>query len=132
MRKEKEIKIEEGRDAGKVFKITEMPAFQMEKWATRALSAIGKSKNGGVIAIASMEVTDLINAFMTADYEITSGLLEEMLECCSFIKDGTSIKLTSDVVDSIIEDWATITKLRWEAIQLNLGFFDKGDGSDIK
>ena len=43
-RKEIEITIEEGRDAGKTFKITEMPAVPADRWVTRALCLLGKSK----------------------------------------------------------------------------------------
>lgn len=37
MLKSVEITVEEGRDKGKKFKITEMPAVKMDKWATKAL-----------------------------------------------------------------------------------------------
>ena len=34
------ITIETGRDAGKVYRVTEMPASKLEKWAARALLAL--------------------------------------------------------------------------------------------
>ena len=129
MRKEKEIKIEEGRDAGKVFVITEMPALQMDKWATRALCAIGRSQESGIMALLALGVTELINSFMKADYEKIEPLMQEMLQCCSFKKDNARVVLKDDFVNDIIEDWNTITMLRIEAIKLNLGFFTEGDGS---
>ena len=132
MRKEIEVKIEKGRDAGKVFKITEMPAFQADRWATRALILLGKTTKGGIMALGSMEMSDIINSFSELDYEKAEPLLQELLECCSFIKDGTSIPLKKDMIDSIVEDWTTLFKLRIEALQLNIGFFEKGDGLDIK
>ena len=132
MRKTKEIKIEEGRDAGKVFIITEMPALQMDKWATRALNAIGKGKEGGVMALLALGVPEMINAFMEADYDKIGPLFKEMLECCAFKKDNTTVVLKEEFVDDIIEDWNTIANLRIEAIKLNLGFFLEGDGSDTK
>lgn len=132
MRKQKEIKIEEGRDAGKVFVITEMPALQMDKWATRALNAIGKNKQGGVMALLSLGVPEMINSFMEADYEKIEPLMQEMLQCCAFKKDNTAIVLKDEFVNDIIEDWNTITNLRIEAIKLNLGFFTEGDGSDTE
>ena len=132
MRKEIEVKIEEGRDAGKTFKITEMPAFQMDRWATRALIALGKSQKGGIAALGSMSIPDVLAAFAELDYEKTEPLLQELLECCAFIKDGTSVPLKKDMVDSIIEEWATLFKLRMESLKLNIGFFGQGDGSDTK
>lgn len=129
MRRTKEIKIEEGRDAGKVFVITEMPALQMDKWATRALNAIGKNQSGGVLALLALGVPELINSFLQADYDKIEPLMQEMLQCCSFKKDGTTVVLNEDFVNEIVEDWNTITNLRIEAIKLNLGFFNEGDGS---
>ena len=132
MRKEIEVKIEEGRDAGKKFKITEMPAFQMDRWAMRALIALGKSQKGGIATLGAMNIQDVFNAFTKLDYEQTEPLLQELLECCAFIKDGTAITLKKDMVDSIIEDWTTLFKLRMESLKLNVGFFEQGDGLDTK
>ena len=132
MRKEIEVKIEEGRDAGKTFKITEMPAFQTDRWATRALMLLGKSTKGGIMALGSMEMADIVNAFSELDYEKTEPLLQELLDCCAFVKDGTSVPLKKDMVDSIVEDWTTLFKLRMEALQLHIGFLEQGDGSGTK
>ena len=132
MRKEIEIKIEEGRDAGKVFKITEMPAFQMDRWATRALIALGKAQKGGITALGALNFQDLMKAFSELDYDIAEPLLQELLECCAFVKDGTAIVLKKDFVDDIIEDWTTIFRLRVEALKLCLGFLEEGDGLDTK
>lgn len=132
MKKTKEIIIEDGRDKGKKFRITEMPAYQMDRWATRALLALGKNHKGGILAIVSMNPKDLLDALTEADPEVIEPLSQEMLECCSFIKDGTSVALTKEFIDSIVEDWKTIGKLRWEAIQLNIGFLEQGDGSDTE
>ena len=132
MRKELEVKIEEGRDKDKVFLIKELPALQMEKWAIRALSAIGKNTSGGVMALASMDVPDIINAFAGADTEKTEPLMKELLESCFFKKDATLVQLKEEFVNDIIEEWKTILRLQWEALQLNLGFLEKGDGSDSK
>jgi len=132
MRKEKEIKIEEAgsRDAGKVFKIEEMPAVPMERWVTRALSALGRCSSGLSIG-SGTTVQDLIKAFLKLDPKESEPLLDEMLACCSFKKDGTLVKLSSaSIIDSIIEDWTTISLLRIEAIKLNLGFLE--DGGDLK
>lgn len=132
MRKTKEVKIEEGRDAGKVFKITEMPAFQMDRWATRALIALGKSKKGGLAALGTMSIEDVFSALSEVDYAVTEPLLQELLECCAFVKNGQSIVLTKDMVDGIIEDWTTLFKLRMEALVLCIGFLEQGDGKDTK
>lgn len=132
MRKEIEVTIEEGRDAGKKFKITEMPAFQMDRWATRALIALGKSQKGGIAALGTMNVQDIISAFTELEFEKAEPLLQELLECCAFIKDGTSVQMKKEFVDGVVEDWTTLFRLRVESLKLNLGFFEQGDGSDTK
>lgn len=132
MRKEKEVRIEEGRDAGKVFKITEMPAFQMDRWATRALIALGKAKKGGIATLGTMSIEDLLSALSEVDYQVAEPLLQELLECCAFVKNGQSVILKADIVDSIVEDWTTLFKLRMEALMLCIGFLEQGDGNDTK
>lgn len=132
MRKEKEIKIEEGRDAGKVFKITEMPAFQQDSWATRMLVAMGSKLTGGLASLATISLQDIASSFFKMDYKVSEPLLQELLDCCSYKKEGTLVVLKKDMVDSIIEDWQTLQTLRMEALALNFGFFEEGDGLDTK
>lgn len=125
MRKEVEIKIEAGRDAGKVFKVEEMPAVQMDRWITRALCMLGRS-GSGLSMIGGMTMEDLLSAFSKLDFKDSEPLLDELLACCSFKKDGTLVKMTGSMVDSVVEDWTTIFKLRIEALKLNLGFLEEG------
>lgn len=125
MRKQIEIKIEAGRDAGKVFVIEEMPAVPMDRWVTRALSALGKS-GSGLSAISGQTMESLLQAFLKLETKDMEPLLDELLACCSFKKDGSLVKMTGAMVDSVIEDWTTIFKLRIEALKLNLGFLEDG------
>lgn len=125
MRKEIEIKIEEGRDAGKVFKVEEMPAVQMDRWVTRALCMLGRS-GSGLSAISGMTMESLLQAFSKLDFKDSEPLLDELLACCSFKKDGSLVRMGGSMTDSVIEDWTTIFKLRIEALKLNLGFLEQG------
>ncbi len=125
MRKEIEIKIEAGRDAGKVFKVEEMPAVQMDRWVTRALCMLGRS-GSGLSAIGGSTMEELLQAFSKLDFKDSEPLLNELLACCSFKKDGTLVKMSGSMIDSVIEDWTTIFKLRIEALKLNLGFLEEG------
>ena len=125
MRKEIEIKIDEGRDAGKVFKIEEMPAVQMDRWVTRALCMLGRS-GSGLSALGGSTLEDLLQAFSKLDFKDSEPLLDELLACCSFKKDGSLVKMGGSMTDSVIEDWTTIFKLRIEALKLNLGFLEQG------
>jgi hypothetical protein len=129
MLRETEITIEQGRDAGKKFKITEMPATKMDRWTVKAMCALGKSEGASLVKFASMDMGEVFKAFLNSDPEQTQPLLDELLACCSYQKDGTSIQLKGNIVDSIVEDFQTLFKLRMETLKLCLGFFDEGDGS---
>lgn len=131
MRKEIEITIDSGRDAGKVFKITEMGAVQMDRWITRALRLIGK--NGGSISmLASMDITELLMSIINGEEKDSEELLEELLACASFKKDGVFVAMKGSLIESVVEDWLTIFRLRNEALKLNTGFLEQGGESESK
>lgn len=125
-RKEKEITIEEGRDAGKTFRITEMGAVPAYKWLLKAFGILGKS---GVDFnyLRTKTVTELITEF--AQYDGAEPLLDELLACAGFIKDGVSVQMKGSMVDSVIEDWTTIFRLQMEAFGLVIGFLEQGGES---
>lgn len=127
-RKEKEITIEEGRDAGKTFKITEMGAVQANKWIIRALGVFGKSGTD-FNYIRSMDMESLLQEFVKTNYAETEPLLDELLSCVSFVKDGVSVAMKGNMIDSVIEDWGTIFRLQLESLMLNIGFLEQGGES---
>lgn len=130
-RKEIEIKIEDGRDAGKTFRITEMGAVQADKWVTKALLLLGKS-GMGIGALTQMSYDDVIKSLSECNYEETEKLLDELLPCCSFLKDGVSVPMKGDMVDSVIEEWTTIFRLRIEVLKVILGFLEQDVESTSK
>lgn len=133
MRKEKIITISEGRDAGKKFKIQEMGALKIERWATRALMllagsnidlGVDKDKLKGVEGWANIAKAGL-SRLSELEFEKIEPLLQELLECCYFITDNIETKLTYTNVESIVEDMSTLFKLRQEAFGLHFDFFTK-------
>ena len=104
----------------------------MDRWATRALIALGRAKKGGIATLGSMSIDELLSALSEVDYQIAEPLLQELLECCDFVKNGQSIVLKKDMVDGIVEDWTTLFKLRMEALNLCVGFLGQGGGEDTK
>lgn len=134
MRKEKIIVISSGRDEGKKFKIREMGALKIEKWATRALMllagsnidlGVDKEKLKGVEGWGNVAKAGL-SRLSELDYEKIEPLLEELLRCCYFMPDDNiETQLTSSNADSIIEDMSTLFKLRQEAFGLHFYFFPK-------
>ena len=126
MRKEVEITIEEGRDKGKTFKITEMSATQADSWALRALCLLGKS---GITLekLGSLDMDAIFQLLGNLGYEFSKPLIDELLECASFKKDGVYVPMKGAMIDSVVEDVSTLFRLKMEALTLTLGFLDLGD-----
>lgn len=126
-RKEIDIVIsEEGRDRDKVFHIRELPAYQVEKWATRALLALGRSgveipDNIGANGVAGLAYLGF-TALMKMDYADAEPLLDEMMACVSIKPDPARPDVTRVLFPDDIEEVATIFKLRMEVFTLHTGF----------
>jgi hypothetical protein len=113
----------QGRDKGKVFVLTELPAMQAEEWAGRALFAM---MNAGVeipdnIAQAGLSgVAALgISALTKISFEAAKPLLDEMLGC---IQLQPSPKVTRALIEDDIEEVATLIRLRKEIMSLHMDF----------
>lgn len=130
MRKEIEIKIEEGRDAGKVFVVKEMPATQMDAWLTRAIGILGSDKS--LVDVLGLTMSELMLHLSKNNYEEAKILFDELLSCCSFKQDNNLVPMKKDMVDSVVEDWTTLARLKNESFALNLGFFGEGGESTSK
>jgi hypothetical protein len=127
MRKTIDVSIAaDGRDKGKTFCITEMPALQAEAWATRALFMLSKAGatipdsvlSGGMASMAAMAGVG-IQALLYVPYEDAKPLLDELMRCVR-IKE---IAVTRDLTPDDIEEIGTFFTLRGEALKLHVGFF---------
>jgi hypothetical protein len=127
VRKTAVIQIEaEGRDQGKTFLITEMSAWQAERWALRALLAVFKSETaippdllrGGIAAVAAMGPRVMLGI----PYEQAEPLLAEMMGCVTIIPDPTRPQVTRALVESDVEEVLTLTHLKAEVFGLHVGF----------
>lgn len=127
MRKTKGVTITtEGRDKGKTFLLTEMPARQAEKWGTRALLTITRSgvnlpediAEAGMVgvALAGLQLLSNIN------FHDAEPLLDEMLTCVQFIPDPNNKGIVRFLHDSDIEEVKTIIQLRVEVLSLHTDF----------
>lgn len=131
MRKTKKVQItEEGRDKGKTFLITEMPAARAERWAMRALMAVADAgidlpeaaAGAGMAGIAVLG----IRAVFSIPFEKAEPLMNEMMTCVAFMWDARK-DLTRPLVDDgsdedDIEEVATRLSLRSEVLELHTGF----------
>lgn len=137
-RKTKIVTIErEGRDRGKSFLLTEMPPRQAEKWATRALLAIGRGarseasadmkeelQGAGMAGIAALGV----QALTSIAFDDAEPLMDEMLECVTFVPDPSKLDqmtrapITRGLIEEDIEEVGTLALLRSEVLEVHLGF----------
>jgi hypothetical protein len=119
--------VTEGRDKGKVFQITEMPASKAEKWAIRSMLALGKSgvdvpddlQAQGMAGIASLG----IRALTSLNYDDAEPLLAEMFDCVKCVPDPTRPEVTRALVEDDIEEVATRLSLRKDILSLHIDFF---------
>ncbi len=117
---------DEGRDKGKTFVLTEMPASKGEAWAIRALLAL---MHGGVdlpqgvenMSMAAMAEVG-INALSRLKWDVTEPLLAEMFECITVMPDPSKPHVVRALIDQDIEEIATRVKLRAEVWKLHTDF----------
>lgn len=130
MRKTNDVIIPEWgeRDAGKTFRLTEMPALRAEKWAWRMFLAMKGTTAEVDPAIAALGMVGVairgLNSFLAADvrYEDIEPLLDEMFTCVSMIRDPRHPDAATPLSDSDIEEVKTRAWLRSEVLSLHVGF----------
>ena len=119
---------EEGRDKGKSFVLTELPADQAERWAIRAMLAMVQSgaeispetMAGGMASFAVLGV----QALGGVSWDQLEPLLAEMWQCVQY-NHAPNIPLQSiaEGINSQIEEVATRFALRVAVLQLHMNFF---------
>jgi hypothetical protein len=128
---------DEGRDKGKVFVITEMPAARGEDWAARALSAVMGANPElpddfdqlGMAALAELGLKSLASL----QWEIVKPLFAEMMDCVEIIPDPRKPHVVRAIIEEDIEEIMTRFKLRLEWWTLHMGFLGAVDlsGSNV-
>lgn len=131
----------DGRDKGKSFLVTEMPADQGEWWAARALIVMG---NAGVdmpanalgSAMAGMAAVEASKGAASAlflvglrmlpgvDPVTLKPLLDEMMTCVAYQPPGQGVPAQSLMEGAYgqIEEISTRLQLRAEILEVHLGF----------
>lgn len=122
---------EEGRDKGKVFRLTEMPAYRAEDWATRAIRAANRAgvkvdpsmAAYGMQAVAAIGIEGLV----MMDPEESRPLMREMLGCARLVPNPQQAPdFTRDILESDIEEPQTITALKIAIVRLHINFSSAG------
>lgn len=128
MRKEVDYIIaHEGRDKGKVFHLTEMPAMKAEKWAMRALFAVARSGvdiGEALDGTSGMQGIALVGmqALFRMDFVDAEPLLDEMLQCVTVKPDPNNPMLVRALFETDIEEVSTLLSIRDEVLRLHTGF----------
>jgi hypothetical protein len=126
-RKTATVKIEEeGRDQGKIFLLTEMPATQAELWAIQVFMSMAKAgvpvpedfKSLGIAGLARIGLSSL----SSLSFKDAKPLLEELFTCVKIIPDVNNQNYSRDLLESDIEEIGTRLKLRLDVLKLHFDF----------
>ncbi|KAA1013031.1 hypothetical protein FVF58_09580 [Paraburkholderia panacisoli] len=133
-RKTKTLVIETaGRDAGKMFHITELSASEAEAWATRALFVMMNCgvevpddlMSAGLAGIAAIGIKSLSRV----PYEMAKPLFDEMMACIAVVPDPKQPLVkrgyggVGPMIEDDIEEVSTRLQLRKAVLELHLDFF---------
>lgn len=125
-RREKLVAItDNGRDKGKVYRITEAPASRVEWFVARLFLAMARggvdigedAAASGIAGLAALGIKQL-PALPDAD---AKALLDEMMTTVEFVPDP-SAPVPRRLVESDIEEIATRMRLRREIVSLHMDF----------
>lgn len=122
--------LDEGRDKGKSFLLTEMSAAKAEDWALRALLALSAAKAElpddaptlGMAGLAEIGVKKLL----ALPFDSLKPLMDELMECVKVIPDPHRPQVQRPLIENDIEEVVTRFKLKWEVLQLHIDFSPAG------
>lgn len=117
---------DDGRDFGKVFVLTEMPASKAESWGMRAVLALmagGVEVPDNFASLGMAAMAELgIRALAGLKWEVAEPLLNEMFECVEFMPDPAKPHVVRKLHENDIEEVSTRIKLRAEVWALHTDF----------
>ena len=125
--------IEGGRDNGKTFLLTEMPADQAEQFAWKVACA---AFNGGMgipydlLKSGWAGLAHIGPGLLTAiPYDALKPLLDDMLQCVQIIPEPSRPGTTRPFDYADIEEATTLLALRAEVFKLHVNFSDAAESS---
>lgn len=123
-----------GRDAGKTFVLTELPASQAEKWAAKVWLGMARSGSSlrpteddmaaGLAGVAAALVRQGVSLFANMQWHDFEPLMDEMWQCVR-IRDmlpGNKPNVRQLFEDQDIEELSTRLLLRMEVLKLHMDF----------
>jgi hypothetical protein len=117
---------DDGRDKGKVFVLTELPASKAERWAMKVIHALLSTgfqlpdgfENLGMAGIAALGLQGL----SYLPWETVEPLLDEMWDCVQIMPDPSKTHIIRSLIDEDIEEIQTRIKLRKAVLELHTDF----------
>lgn len=117
----------EGRDKGKLFIITEMPASQAEEWALRALFLAMQSgveipdelAGAGLAGLAAVGIKSLARI----PFDLAKPLFDQLMSCVQIVPDRANQQFTRALLEDDVEEITTRLQLRKAALMLHIDFF---------
>lgn len=123
----------EGRDKGRVYRITEMPASVGEQWALDAINGVARS---GLVHVSDLKDTPMaglaalgVQAFMGMAKADLQPLLAQMFSCVTRVMPAAPQGRLLQEED--IEEVTTRLKLRREIFELHTGFFANAESFNL-
>jgi len=123
--------VEPGRDLGKIFKLTEQSAIDIDKWANRAQHAIVRA--GGVLPdeIVKMGIIGILvvgfHRLMHIPWSELEPLLDELMKCVQIVPDPNVPNVVRKLFPNDIEEVQTLRTLREQVFVLHTGFMKPAD-----
>ena len=129
MRRSVEVTIDAGggRDAGKKFQLTELPASQAEEWAAKAFLALSRAGVDLPDGLSQMGMAGIaaigFKALSTVSWDDAKPLMAQMMECVKIMPDPTRPLIVRGLIEEDIEEVKTRLLLRAEVFKLHTDFF---------
>lgn len=123
--------VKNGRDKGKVFKITEMPAIPADQWSQRATLELIRAghpipdeiRKMGILAVVSFD-THMLRGVRWEEYK---HLLDLMMERVEILPTPSERNITRKImVDDILER-STLELLRLQLFKIHVDFGEPAD-----
>lgn len=127
-RKQTTFTATDGRDNGKLYLLTELPAADAEDWAMRALFAMvnagvdipDEMLGAGLAGLAALG----IKALTKVPYDAAKPLIDTLMQCVQFVPNPRDHRTARALMtDDDIEEVATRVKLKKAILDLHMDFF---------
>ncbi len=121
---------DEGRDKGKHFFLTEMPATKAEDWAIRVMLALGAADveiPEGALQLGMAALAEIgLKKLFAIKADTVRPLLTELMECIEFVPNPQKpqVKIAYPLFESQVEEVKTLLVLKWEVLKLHISFLE--------